>query len=271
MRINNRDFKMDGNTYVMGILNVIPDSSSDGGRYFNNLDAALFHVSEMIQEGADIIDVGGEPTNSGSRVVSEEEELERVVPAIEGIRERFDIPITLDTYRSKVAEAGIQAGAGMINDTRGLKGDPKMAGVIAAHHVACSLIHNRPKAEYKDFKTELLSDLQESVDLALAAGIPENKIILNPGIDFAKNYEQNLDILAHLDELVKLKYPILLSTSRKSVVRYTLDASATESMAGTLATTVLAVEAGCTFVRVHDVKENVDAIRMTRAVLAKRD
>lgn len=280
MRIGSRDFDVRNQTYVMGILNVTPDSFSDGGKW-NSMDRALKHVEEMLAEGMDILDIGGESTRPGSDYsMPEQEEMERVLPCIEAVKARFDVPISLDTYKSRVAEAGIAVGVDLINDIWGLKWDPDMGRVIAEHGVACCLMHNRRavvqegngestenRFGYQNFLEDVKADLAESAELARQAGISREQIILDPGVGFAKSYEQNLAILGHLDALQSLDYPILLGTSRKSVVGLTLNLPVTERLEGTLATTVLGVLKGCAFVRVHDVKENVRAISMTRAIL----
>lgn len=266
MKIGNCDFAIGTHTYVMGILNVTPDSFSDGGNY-NQMDSALFHVEEMIRAGADIIDVGGESTRPGYEQITTEEEIDRVVPVIEQIKKRFDIPVSLDTYKASVAAAGIQAGADLLNDIWGLKGDEKMPAVIANSGLPCCLMHNRKEAVYFDFLKEVLVDLEESLTMAQNAGIATDKIILDPGIGFAKTYEQNLLLLQQLEMLQALGYPVLLGTSRKSVIGLTLDLPVEERLNGTLATTVMAVMKGCFFVRVHDIKENVEVIKMTEAVL----
>ena len=266
MRIGNRDFEIRNHTYIMGILNVTPDSFSDGGNY-NQIDTALFHVEEMLRDGADIIDIGGESTRPGYVQISVEEEIERVVPAIEQIKKRFDVPISLDTYKAEVAEAGIKVGADLINDIWGLKGDDRMAEIIAKAGVPCCLMHNRKEAVYQDYIQDVLADLEESLELARKAGIERDRIILDPGIGFAKTYEQNLVLLQQLEALHSFGCPILLGTSRKSVIGLTLDVPASERVIGTTATTVMGVMKGCSFVRVHDIKENAQAIKMTEAIL----
>ena len=266
MKIGNKDFEIGKKLYIWGILNVTPDSFSDGGK-FNQLDQALFHVEQMINEGMDIVDIGGESTRPGYTLLSCEEEIERVVPVIEAVRKRFDIPISLDTYKAKVAEAGIKAGADLINDIWGLKYDPDMAGIVAKYSKPCCIMHNRKDTEYNVFLDDVCTDIEESLRIAKDAGIEDDKIILDPGIGFAKNREQNLEMICHVDILKKYGYPVLLATSRKSVIGLTLDLPVTERVEGTIATSVYAVMKGCDFVRVHDVKENVRAIRMTEAIL----
>ena len=266
VKIGDREFDTEHHTYVMGILNVTPDSFSDGGKY-DRLDAALFHAQEMIGEGADLLDVGGESTRPGYTPVSAEEEIARTAPVLEALKARFDIPLSLDTCKSEVAEAGFQAGADLLNDIWGLRRDEKMAGTAAKWGKPCCLMHNRDEAVYEDFLPEMKDDLLKSVRLARAAGIAEDQIILDPGIGFGKTYEQNLSAMKHLEDFCALGYPVLLGASKKSVIGLTLDVPAGQRGAGTIASTVLAVMKGCAFVRVHDVKENVQAVRMTEAVL----
>lgn len=266
MKIGKKEFDTQHHTYVMGILNVTPDSFSDGGKY-DQLDAALRHAEQMISEGADIIDVGGESTRPGYVKISDEEEIERVVPVIEALKKRFDVPVSLDTYKSKVADAGLYAGADLLNDIWGLKYDKKLAAVIASHQKTCCLMHNREKAEYNEFMSDVLDDLRETIRLAKDAGIKEDQIILDPGIGFGKTYEHNLAALKHLEEFNTLGYPVLLGTSKKSVIGLTLDVPASERTPATVATTAWAVVKGCAFVRVHDVKENVHAVKMMEAIL----
>lgn len=265
MKIGNQEFDTASHTYVMGILNITPDSFSDGGKW-NSVDAALRHVQQMIAEGASVIDVGGESTRPGYEIISDEEEISRVVPIIAKVKSEFDIPVSLDTYKSAVAAAGIQAGADMINDIWGLRHDADMAAVIAKNNVSCCLMHNRKEAAREEFMKTVLSDLGESVRIAESAGIARERILLDPGIGFGKTYEQNLRVLHDMEELHAFGYPLLLGASRKSVVGLTLDLPVEERMEGTLVTTVLAVMKRYSFVRVHDVKEHVRAIRMAEAI-----
>ena len=265
MIIGNTTFDED-KTYVCGILNVTPDSFSDGGK-FNKLDAALYHAEEMIEEGAMLIDIGGESTRPGYTMISDEEEIERVVPVIEALKSRFDVPLSLDTYKSKVAKAGIESGIDLINDIWGLKYDKAMAKVVADSGLPICIMHNRDNTDYTDFMTDVVSDLKESVDMAITAGIERDKLILDPGVGFAKNLEQNIIVMKELERLNCFKLPILLGTSRKSVIGLTLDLPKDERVEGTLVTTVLAVIKGCMFVRVHDVKENIRTIKMAEALL----
>lgn len=266
MKIGNREFQTKGHTYVMGILNVTPDSFSDGGKW-NDRERALKHVEDMIKEGADIIDIGGESTRPGYTLLSAEEETARVLPVIEEMKRQFDIPISLDTYKAEVAQTGIEAGVDLINDIWGLKWDDKMADVIAKSGLPCCLMHNRKNTDYGNYMQDVAADLAETIHLAEKAGIANDKIILDPGVGFAKTYEQNLEIINSLEELRVLGYPLLLGCSRKSVIGLTLDLPADQRVEGTLVTTVMGVIKGCMFVRVHDIKENVRAVKMTEAIL----
>lgn len=265
IKIGNRVFDTETRTYIMGILNVTPDSFSDGGR-FNSFDRALAHVEQMAAEGADIIDVGGESTRPGHQQISAEEEVERTAPVIEKIKARFDIPVSIDTYKTEVARAALEAGADMINDIWGLKYDRELAELIGSSGAACCLMHNRKESLYRNLMEELKSDLQETLAIARAGGISDEKIILDPGVGFGKTYEHNLEVICKLKELKSLGFPILLGASRKSVIGLTLDLPVTERMEGTLVTTVQAVMSGCAFVRVHDIRENKRAIQMAEAV-----
>lgn len=268
MRIGSKIFDLEHHTYCMGILNVTPDSFSDGGKW-NDMDRALYHVESMLADGMNIVDIGGESTRPGYTQISEEEEISRVAPVIEAVKSRFDVPISLDTYKSRVAQAGIQAGADLINDIWGLKYDKDMAQTIAKSGLPCVLMHNRAQADYHDFMQELTADLAETLQLAERAGIEEKKIILDPGVGFGKTYENNLEVINCLEELRVLGCPILLGTSRKSVVGLTLNLPADQRVEGTLVTTVFGVIKGCSIVRVHDVKENVRAIKMAEAILGR--
>ncbi len=265
MKIGNREFDTAGHTYVMGILNMTPDSFSDGGKW-KGMDAALAHVREMTGRGASLIDVGGESTRPGYTRISDEEEIARTAPVIEKIKSEFDIPVSLDTYKSEVARAGIQAGADMINDIWGLRGDPAMPSVIAESGAVCCLMHNRQEPASDNAVEEALRDLAETIRLADRAGIAKDKIILDPGIGFGKTYGQNLEMLHCMEQLHMFGYPLLLGASRKSVIGLTLELPVEERLEGTLVTTVLAVMKHYAFVRVHDVREHVRAIRMTEAI-----
>lgn len=267
MIIGNKTFDTDHECYIMGILNVTPDSFSDGGR-FNNMEAALRHAEEMIADGAAIVDIGGESTRPGHEQITDEEEIARVAPVIEAVKARFDIPVSVDTYKGAVAEAALQAGADLVNDIWGFKYDKRVAQLTAQYGAACCLMHNRHVAAYDDFLKEVCDDLCESVAIAKDAGVADDKIILDPGVGFGKNLDWNLEITNHVDVLKMLGYPVLLGASRKSMIGLTLDLPSDERLEGTLVTTAIGVMRGCSFVRVHDIKENLRTIRMTQAILS---
>jgi len=270
MKIGNKVFDLHNHTYIMAILNVTPDSFSDGNSY-QTIDDVLYRVEDMLSQGAHIIDVGGESTRPGHTVISDDEEIHRVVPAIEAITTRFDVPVSIDTYKYSVAEAALKSGAHMVNDIWGLQyaADTQhtMAQVIAKYDAACCLMHNQEQPVYQAFLPDCIAFLQKSTELALAFGIAADKIILDPGVGFGKTYEQNLDVMRNLTAFHNLNYPMLLGTSRKSMIGLALNLPTHERLEGTLVTTVMAVMAGWNFVRVHDIKENARAIQMTEAIL----
>lgn len=267
MIVGNKEFK--DRTYIMGILNVTPDSFSDGGIY-NSVDKALFHVEEMIKDGADIIDVGGESTRPGYTKIGVSEEIHRVSPVIEKIKSRFDIPVSIDTYKPAVAKAAVRSGADMINDIWGFKYDKTMALIAAQDDVACCLTHNSETGVYNgDFIECVKNELQESIDIAVEAGVDKNKILLDPGVGFGKSYEQNLEIIKRCEEFEMGGYPYMLAASKKSVIGLTIDLPIADRTEATVATTVMAVMKNALFVRVHDIKENKRAILMTEKVLGR--
>ena len=266
MNIGNKEFILGERTYVMGILNVTPDSFSDGGKY-NEVELAVKRAEELINNGADIIDVGGESTRPNHTAVDVEEEIKRVVPIIKAIKAKFDIPISIDTYKARTAEEAIKAGADLINDVWGFQKDKDMAKVAAKYDVPCILMHNREDIPYTNIIKDMKLDLCKSISIALEAGVSRDKIILDPGIGFAKTYEENLIVMNHLEEFQDFELPILLGTSRKSMIGITLDLPVDQRVEGTVATTVLGIMKGCDFVRVHDVLENKRACEMTDAIM----
>ena len=255
-------------TKIMGILNITPDSFSDGGRY-NHVEQAVLRAKEMIEAGADIIDVGGESTRPGHRQISSEEELERIIPVIKQLEKEINVPISVDTYKADVAKEALKAGADIINDVWGAKGDPEMASVAAESGAPIILMHNRKEASYDHFLRDVLNDLYESIQVVKKAGVSDDKIILDPGIGFAKSLEQNLLMMRNLDILTNLGYPVLLGTSRKSMIGKTLDLPVEERMEGTGATVCLGIQKGCQIMRVHDVKEMSRMARMMDVMLGK--
>lgn len=248
-------------TRVMGILNVTPDSFSDGGQ-FDNIEKAVERAKQMIEDGAEIIDVGGESTRPGHTQISDEEEIARVVPVITALQKQTDALISIDTYKSGVAKAAIEAGAHIINDIWGAKYDPEIANVAADKKVPIILMHNRVEAVYENFWADAKEDLLESIRIARDAGVPNEQIWLDPGIGFAKTLAQNVEMMQHLDQLVALGYPVLLGTSRKSFIGKLLDVPIDERLEGSLTTVAFGVMKGCQIVRVHDVKETVRTVKM---------
>lgn len=259
--------KLGQSTLIMGILNITPDSFSDGGQFIST-DAAVARARQMIEEGADLIDIGGESTRPGHEPITAEEELQRILPVIEAIhREAPHIPISVDTYKAEVARKAIQAGAHIINDIwRGIK-DPQMLSVAAELGCPIILMHNRDELDYQDLMEDMVQDMKESVELALQAGVEAHNIWLDPGIGFAKNLEENLQVMAQLDRLVELGYPVLLATSRKKFIRTVLDLPVHDVVEGTAATVAFGIAQGCQIVRVHDVKAIKRTVKMCDAML----
>ena len=257
-------------TLIMGILNVTPDSFSDGGKY-SHLENAVAHAKKMIEDGADILDIGGESTRPGYERISDEEEISRVVPAIDAITKELQIPISIDTYKSKVAKSAVDAGAVIINDIWGAKADPEIADVAAETGVPIILMHNRNDRNYNNFIRDVLNDLYESITIAKKAGVSDEQIILDPGIGFVKDIKENLEMMRHLDTLVSLGYPVLLGTSKKSMIGGVLDLPVTERTEGTGATVCFGIQKGCQIVRIHDVKEMSRMAKMMDALMGKGD
>ncbi|MDQ0163389.1 dihydropteroate synthase [Bacillus alveayuensis] len=255
-------------TQIMGILNVTPDSFSDGGKY-NHIEKAIQHAKKMVEHGADIIDVGGESTRPGAEMVSEEEELERVIPVIERLAKEIEVPISIDTYKAEVAKQAVQAGATIINDVWGAKKEPEIAAVAAHYNVPIILMHNRSKRDYSDLIHDIVQDLMESVKIAKDAGVKDENILLDPGIGFAKTFEDNLIVMRNLEAITTLGYPVLLGTSRKSLIGHVLDLPTNERVEGTGATVCLGIQKGCQFVRVHDVLPIARMAKMMDAMLGK--
>ncbi|WP_203421482.1 MULTISPECIES: dihydropteroate synthase [Brevibacillus] len=253
-------------TLVMGILNVTPDSFSDGGRY-TDIERAIAQARALVEAGADIIDIGGESTRPGSAPVELAEELDRVIPVVRALVEELSVPLSVDTYKSEVADQAIRAGAHIINDVWGAKKDRRIAEVAAQHEVPIILMHNREDTAYTHFFSDMVRDLRKSVAIAREAGVRDEMIILDPGIGFAKSLEQNLEAMRRLDDLVALGYPVLLGTSRKSMIGRVLDLPVEERLEGTAATVALGVAKGCQIVRVHDVKEMKRVTAMMDAML----
>lgn len=255
-------------TIIMGILNMTPDSFSDGGK-FNHIDQAVERACQMVKDGADIIDIGGESTRPGFAPVPLDEELERVIPVIQAISNEVHVPISVDTYKAEVARQAITAGAHIINDIWGAKADPQMSKVAADLQVPIVLMHNRENQDYNVFYRDIVNDLYESISLVKNAGVKDENIILDPGIGFAKDLTYNLEMMRNLDKLVSLGYPVLLGTSRKSIIGSVLDLPVDERMEGTGATVCFGIQKGCQIIRIHDVKEMKRMATMMDALVGK--
>ncbi len=255
-------------TLVMGILNVTPDSFTDGGKFYA-LDRAIEQAKLMVADGADIIDVGGESTRPNSTPLEEEEELRRVLPVVEKLAREISVPISVDTYKASVARQAVDKGAVIVNDVWGLRKDPDMARTVAGLGVPYIMMHNRQGTEYRDLMGDMLAFFREGIAMAEAAGISPENLILDPGIGFGKTYEHNLEVMHRLGELRSLGKPILLGTSRKSMIGNTLNLPVTERVEGTAATVALGIAYGADIVRVHDVKEMSRVAKMTDAMVRR--
>jgi dihydropteroate synthase len=269
--IGPRVFHWGERTFVMGILNVTPDSFSGDGLLAAGRDplaAALARARQMVDEGADILDIGGESTRPGHAAVDAATERDRVVPVVAAIRAALpDVPLSIDTTKAAVAEAAIEAGASLLNDVWGVRADNPLLGVAAAARLPIVLMHNRAEPRYADLVAEVVEDLHQAVDRAVAAGAARETLLVDPGIGFGKTAEQNLVVLRHLSALLELGLPVLLGTSRKSTLGRVLDLPAEERLEATLATTALGIAAGADIVRVHDIRPNVRAARMSDAII----
>ena len=278
-RCGNRMLQWGARTYVVGILNVTPDSFSGDG-LGGDVRRAASQAVKFVAEGADILDIGGESTRPGAGTVSLQEELDRVLPAIEAIRREIEIPLSIDTYKAAVAREAVRAGASMVNDVWGLGGDPAMGATVAALNVPVVLMHNRrsesqrsdlggyyEKVSYGDVAQDVARELEEAVARATSYGIAAENIIIDPGIGFGKTPKQNIELMRGLNELQRLGQPVLVGTSRKSFIGLTLDLSVEERLEGTAATVALAIAQGADLVRVHDVGPMVRVCRMTDAIL----
>lgn len=259
-------------TFIMGILNVTPDSFSDGGDH-NDTDAAVAHALEMIAQGADIIDIGGESTRPGFEELSADEELKRVIPVIKALvaHPEVNVPLSIDTYKAQVAEAALEAGVHMVNDVWGLQREPEIAKVAARYGAPVIAMHNQKGTHYdQDILLDMIAFFENSIAIAKEAGLPDTHIFLDPGIGFGKTPEQNIEVMGRLTELHCLGYAILLGTSRKSMIGKILDLPPKERVEGTVATNVIGVMQGMEIIRVHDVLEHVRAIKVTDAIVRRR-
>ncbi|WP_434631762.1 dihydropteroate synthase [Thermoanaerobacterium thermosaccharolyticum] len=265
LKVRDKEIEIGERTYIMGILNMTPDSFSDGGKY-NTLEKGMERVLKMIEDGADIIDVGGESSRPGYKPVTAEEELRRINDIVKKLREVNTI-VSVDTMKSKVAEESLKNGAHIINDIWGLQRDPDMAKVVADYGAGVVIMHNKDVAEYDDVLKDVISFLEKSIDIALKAGIKEENIMIDPGIGFGKTLEHNLTLMKRLDELKVLGFPILLGTSRKSMIGHVLKLDVNERVEGTAATVAIGISKGADIVRVHDVKEMARVAKMTDAMV----
>jgi dihydropteroate synthase len=274
IQINQRSgkvFDFGDRSYIMGILNVTPDSFSDGGEYYD-LEQAVERAKEMVAQGADIIDVGGESTRPGAEKVTPREELARIKPVVKTLVEEIEVPISVDTYKPEVAQGVLEVGADMINDVRGLQWDAKMAEIVANYGVPVVIMHNgRFNKSKKDIIARIKNFLRESIRTAKKAGIKEENIILDPGIGFGISQFENKEIMRRLSEIKRLGYPVLLGTSRKSMLGEILDLPPQERVEGTVATSVIGVEQGVDLFRVHDVAENLQAVKVADAIFRQKE
>lgn len=260
------ELKLGERTLIMGILNVTPDSFSDGGRYLN-LEKAIDHAERMVNEGVDILDIGAESTRPGHEEVSQEEEWRRLEPLLKALLERVTVPVSIDTYKAKVAARALEAGAHIINDIWGLQKDPDMARVVGEYKAPVIVMHNQAGTTYHHLMGDMMNFLRQSIELAEEQGLSGDQIIIDPGIGFGKTTEQNLEIMARLAEFKTLGHPILLGTSRKSMIGKTLNLTVDERLEGTLATSVLGVVSGVDIIRVHDVQANRRAVQMAESIV----
>jgi len=275
IRSGGKDFLLDffNKTYIMGILNVTRDSFSDGGLYFDK-SAAIKRAIQMVEEGADIIDIGGESTRPGAEPVTVKEELRRTIPVIEALAKEINVPISIDTYKSEVAEKALDAGASIVNDISGLRFDPEMAKVVSDYKVPVVIMHikGRPKdmqqnPVYEALVPEIMDYLREGIRLAKESGVSEDKIIIDPGIGFGKTFNHNLEIINNLHEFTLLEKPILIGPSRKAFIGKILgNVSETDRLEGTSAAVAISIMNGANIIRVHDIKEMVRVARVADAI-----
>jgi len=284
LRLPSRTLALGERTLIMGVLNVTPDSFFDGGKYLDS-PSAIARAVELERAGADLIDIGGESTRPGADPVSAEEELSRVLPVLEGLRGQIHIPISLDTQKATVAEAGLELGVELINDVSALRSDPKLAGIIRRKRAALTLMHMRgtPSTMHKgpfasDVTRDVVSGLKAAVNRATRAGIAKAQILVDPGFGFGKTYEQNFELLARLPELAKLGYPLVVGTSRKVFIGWKLAGGGKETpwplenrLWGTAATVAAAILGGAHIVRVHDVEEMAQVARIVDAITAAKN
>lgn len=277
LQLGKTEFHWGERTYIMGIINVSPESFSGDG--ISNIEQAVAQGCSFVEEGADILDVGGESTRPGSSPVSPEEEIRRVLPVIEHLKDKVSVPISIDSYKYEVARRALIAGANIVNDQWGLKTEPKLAELAAENNAPIILMSNqrdrggydavvgRDTADYEDVIKVVITSLRKSVALAKRAGVPKKNIIIDPGIGFGKTWQQDIEIIRRLKELKELGYPILVGTSRKSLIKMVLNLPVHQRIEGTAATVAISIANGADIVRVHDVKQMARVCKMTDAIV----
>jgi len=266
LKCRGMELKLGERTLVMGILNVTPDSFSDGGKFFD-INDAITQAKRMVEEGVDILDIGAESTRPQHEAVSAEDEWRRLEPVLKSLLEHVSIPISIDTYKASVAAKALEAGAHIINDIWGLQKDPDMARVVGEYQAPVIVMHNQEGTTYHHLMGDMLNFLRTSIELAEAHGLSGDQIMVDPGVGFGKTTEQNLEVMARLAEFRTLGHPVLLGTSRKSMIGKTLNLPVDERLEGTLATSILGVVAGVDIIRVHDVQANCRAVQMADAIV----
>ena len=267
-RCGDREFKWGERTYIMGVINMSPDSFSGDG--LSNMDEALLQAEGFVSDGVDIIDIGGESTRPGSAPITPEEEIRRVVPIIERLSQQVPVPLSIDTYKWEVAQEAVAAGARMLNDIWGLKREPRLADIAAKEGIPVVLMSNQRDGECQDIISEAFKDLKRAMDIAIERGVPQENIILDPGIGFGKTLDQNLEIVSRLDEFSALGRPLLIGTSRKSMIGLVLDLPTEERIEGTAATVAISISNGADMVRVHDIPEMKRVCQMSDAIVRGR-
>ncbi len=263
---NNKPLVWGSRTYVMGIINVSPDSFSGDG-FDDDVQSVIDQGLRFQTEGADILDVGAQSTRPGHEEITDDEELRRLIPALEGLIDAVNIPISVDTYKPVVARAAIETGASIINDIWGLKYNANIALISAEYETPIVMMHNQPTTQYNDLIPNMLESLNNSINVALNCGVAKRNIIIDPGIGFGKTPDQNLEIIKRLKEFSTLGYPLLIGTSRKSTIGYILESPPDQRIEGTASTIALSIAEGVDIIRVHDVKEMVKVSRMTDAIV----
>jgi dihydropteroate synthase len=267
-RCGNREFTWGERTYIMGVINMSPDSFSGDG--LSNMDEALLQAERFESDGVDIIDIGGESTRPRSEPITPEEEIRRVVPIIERLSQQVPVPLSIDTYKWEVAQEAVAAGARMLNDIWGLKREPRLADIAAKEGIPVVLMSNQRDGECQDIISEVFKDLKRAMDIAIERGVPQENIILDPGIGFGKTLDQNLEIVSRLDEFSALGRPLLIGTSRKSMIGLVLDLPTQERLEGTAAPVALGISKGADIVRVHDIPEMKRVCQMSDAIVRGR-